>query len=215
MGRRDRRLVDPALRRRRRLGQGGRARRCCDPATRHVGHESRPGRTDRLGRALPRRLRQPDHQGDRGPRPGVHGPRAGHTDARRRRRHRVHRVVHQQPHRGPPRCCRGREGSNRHGEAGHGRAREPCREGAGDRRRARPGVHRRRRRLARAGLLDVPRHEPRQAGPRRARGEHEQPELRRSPGSRRTHTPRVARVAAATAVKGTFCTPADLEGASS
>ena len=33
----------------------------------------------------------------------VHGPHAGHGDARHRRRHRVHRVVHEQPDRGPAR----------------------------------------------------------------------------------------------------------------
>ena len=31
----------------------------------------------------------------------VHGPDTGHADARHRRRHRVHRLVHEQPHRGP------------------------------------------------------------------------------------------------------------------
>ena len=52
-------------------------------------------------------------------------------------------------------------------------------------------LHRRRRRLARAGLLDVPGDEPRQAEPRRALGEHEQPQLRGSPGPRRAHPPRL------------------------
>ncbi len=60
-----------------------------------------------------------------------------------------------------------------------------------DRRGARPGLHRRRRRLARAGLLDVPGDEPRQARARRTGGEHEQPQLRGPPGPRRAHPPRL------------------------
>ena len=42
--------------------------------------------------------------------PGVHGPEAGHAAARHRRRHRVHRVLHQRPDRGPARRRRGRPG---------------------------------------------------------------------------------------------------------
>ena len=57
----------------------------------------------------------------------------------------------------------------------------------------RPGVHRRRLRLARAGLLDVPGHEPRQARARRAGGVHQQPQLRGPPGPRRAHPPRLPR----------------------
>ena len=84
-------------------------------------------------------------------------------------------------------------------------------EGPGRGRGPRPGLPRRRVRLARAGLLDVPGHEPRQAGARRA--------VRRA---RRTATSRAARagagaptscrprVAAATAVAGHFATPEDL-----
>ena len=46
----------------------------------------------------------------------------------------------------------------------------------------------------------------------RAGGEHQQPQLRGSPGPRWPHPPRVSpAVAAATAVKGTFATPADLD----
>ena len=85
------------------------------------------------------------------------------------------------------------DGPPRHGQAGDGRARQPRREGAGRGRGPRPGVHRRRRRLARAGLLDVPGDEPRQAGARRAGGQHEQPQLRGPPGPRRPHPPRLPR----------------------
>ena len=91
------------------------------------------------------------------------------------------------------RRSRGDGGTHRHRAAGDGRSGQPRREGAGDRRRARPDLHRGRRRLARAGMFDVPCDEPGQARPRRAGGEHQQPELRRPSGTRRTHAPRVAR----------------------
>ena len=57
-------------------------------------------------------------------------------------------------------------------------------------RRPRPGVHRRRRRVARERLLDVPRHErrPRAAGP--VLRQHQQPQLRRPPGHGRAHAAR-------------------------
>ena len=48
-----------------------------------------------------------------------------------------------------------------------------------------------------SGLLDVPRHEPRRAAARRAMRNHEQPELRRAPGARRTHPGQPAMAAAA------------------
>ena len=121
------------------------------------------------------------------------GLEAGHPDPRRRRRHRVHRLVHEQPHRRPARRRRGDGGPHRHGAPGDGRARQPRREGAGDRRGPRPGVHRRRRRLARTRLLDVPGDEPRQARPGRAIGEHQQPQLRGPPGPRRPNPPRLPR----------------------
>jgi 3-isopropylmalate/(R)-2-methylmalate dehydratase large subunit len=68
----------------------------------------------------------------------------------------------------------------------------------------------RRRRLARAGLLDVPRDEPRQAhqGERSASTSNRNFEGRQGRGGR-THLVSPA-VAAATAVKGTFATPEDL-----
>src|SRR5437764_445515 len=44
--------------------------------------------------------------------------------------------------------------------------------------------------MARAGLLDVPRHEPRSPGCRRALRFHLEPQFRRPPGTRRAHAPR-------------------------
>ena len=52
---------------------------------------------------------------------------------------------------------------------------------------------RRRLRLARARVLDVPRHEPRQARARRAVRVDVEPELRGPPGPRRAHAPRLPR----------------------
>ena len=57
----------------------------------------------------------------------------------------------------------------------------------------RRGLHRRRLRLARAGLLDVPGHEPRQARRRRAVRLDVEPQLRGPPGPRRAHPPRLPR----------------------
>src|SRR5581483_7341797 len=51
-------------------------------------------------------------------------------------------------------------------------------------------VPRRRRRVARAGVLDVHRDERRPAAARPVGGEHEQPQLRRPPGSGWPHVPR-------------------------
>ncbi len=55
----------------------------------------------------------------------VHGPRARHVDARRQRRHRLHRLVHEQPDRGPAGRGRGDEGPHGHRAARDDRARQP------------------------------------------------------------------------------------------
>ena len=57
---------------------------------------------------------------------------------------------------------------------------------------ARRHLHRRGRRLAVGGLLDVPRHEPGQAQPGRAQRLHLQPQLRGPPGQGRAHPPGLA-----------------------
>ena len=66
-----------------------------------VGHEPRSSRRPRRCGPLPRRLRRPC--GPRRRRSGarVHGPGGRDTDARRGGRHDLHRLVYQQPHRGP------------------------------------------------------------------------------------------------------------------
>src|SRR6185503_8288192 len=66
------------------------------------------------------------------------------------------------------------------------------RQGAGRGRRARPGVPRRRRRVARRRVLDVPGHEPRPARAGGALGLDQQPQLPGTPGQGRPHAPRLA-----------------------
>ena len=71
-------------------------------------------------------------------------------------------------------------------------------------RRARQNLQGRRLRLARAGLLDVPRHEPGQAQAGRTLRLHLQPQLRRPPGLQGPHALGIARMAAAAAIAGHF-----------
>ena len=66
-------------------------------------------------------------------------------------------------------------------------------QGAGRGRGPRRGLPRRRLRLARRGLLDVPGHEPRHRRARRALRLDVEPQLRGPPGPRRPHAPRLAR----------------------
>ena len=76
----------------------GRRRR----AASHLGDEPGPGRAGRRARC-PTRPRF-DNETDRktaASRLGIHGPEARHADRRRAARPRVHRLMHQQPHRGP------------------------------------------------------------------------------------------------------------------
>ena len=60
-----------------------------------------PGRAARRGRARPRRLRGRGRPDRRREGLGVHGSRGRHPDARGQGRHRLRRLVHQRPHRGP------------------------------------------------------------------------------------------------------------------
>ena len=127
-----------------------------------------------------------------GARAGLHGPQAAHAHHRHQDRQGVHRLVHQLAHRGPARRRRGGEGqarrlerARRAGGAGLGPG-----EGAGREGGPRPRVPRRRLRVARARLLDVPRHEPRPARRRRALRLDLEPQLRGPPGRGRAHAPR-------------------------
>ncbi len=135
----------------------------------------------------------PDERAIGRARAGLHGPRPGHADARRRRRRGLHRLVHQLPARGPARGGDGRARAPRRARRararrarvapGQGRGR-----GRGPRRRLRLG----RLRVARTRLLDVPGHEPRPSRPGPALRVDVEPQLRGPPGPRRAHPPRRA-----------------------
>ena len=86
------------------------------------------------------------------------GLKPGHADERDQGRPRLHRLLHQQPHRGP---ARGRQGRARAARSPSARPRDGGAglrpgEGAGRGGRARHDLHRGRLRMARARLLDVP-----------------------------------------------------------
>ena len=139
-----------------------RRRRRGDLPAGHLGHEPGHGRA-RSPSACPRprssTARRP--RGDRA-RARLHGPRAGHADRGDRARPRVHRLVHELAHRRPARRRRGRRrAQGRRRRQRDGRARLPAGQGAGRGRGPRRGLPRRRLRLARRRLLDVPGHEPR------------------------------------------------------
>ena len=183
-------LEPPAHRRRRRVRRGGRARRRHPDAVRHLGHQPRPGRAAGHRGSRPRADARRERQGQRPPRPGVHGAAAGHAAARDARRHRLRRLVHQRPDRGPAGRRRGHRGPpGRRGRADARRPRLGAGAAAGRERGPGPGVHRRRRRVAAGRLLDVPGHEPRPARPGGAQRVDLQPQLRGPPGQGRPHPP--------------------------
>ena len=101
LGRRRRALEDPGHRRRRDLRQGDRPRRLGDDAVRHLGHQPRPGRAAGRVGARTRGLRGRPGQDRRRERPALHGSRGRHADARGPGRHRLRRLLHQRPDRGP------------------------------------------------------------------------------------------------------------------
>ena len=140
----------------------------------------------------------------------LHGPRGRHADPRHPGRHGLHRLVHQLPHRGPPRR---RPGSL----AGPPGARRACAPSSC------PGSRRVKAQAEAEGLDEVflaagfewreagcsmcLGDEPRPARPRRALRLDLEPQLRGPPGpGGRTHLVSPA-VAAATAVAGHFATP--------
>ena len=138
-------------------------------------------------------------------RAGLYGPDRRHEDHRHQARPRLHRLLHQWPHRGPARRRQGGRGQEgrpdrrRHDRAGLGPG-----EGTGRGRRPRQDLHRSRLRLARAGLLDVPCHErrPAEAGERCASTSNRNFEGRQG-FKGRTHLVSPA-MAAAAAIAGHF-----------
>ena len=75
-----------------------------DDAVRHLGHQPRPGRAARRRACpTPTTSRSASDRDRRREGAGVHGPRGRHADARDQGRHRLRRLVHQRPDRGPAR----------------------------------------------------------------------------------------------------------------
>ena len=122
--------------------------------------------------------------------PGVHGPRARHSDGGGPHRQGLHRLVHQRTHRGPQGRRRRYPGPKGQGRrACHGSPRIVRGEGesrAGGDRGHLPG---RWVRLARGRMLNVPRHEPRHPAAGGALRVDLQPQLRGPPGQGRPHPP--------------------------
>ena len=124
----------------------------------------------------------------------LHGPEARPADHRHRARPRLHRLVHQQPHRGPARRREGRRGpQGREPRPRHGRA--GLRPGEG--RRPRPKgldeiFHDAGFEWREPGCSMCLGMNPDQLAPRRALRLDLQPQLRGPPGPRRAHPPGLA-----------------------
>ncbi|CAA9552312.1 MAG: 3-isopropylmalate dehydratase large subunit, partial [uncultured Thermomicrobiales bacterium] len=171
----------------------GHPRRHRDPTPRLLGHQSRPGDRHRRRRPRPRRFRRPQGARDRRPRPDLHGPQRRDRDARYPGRYGLHRLLHQRPDRGSPRCRRRpRWPPHQIRDAGDGRAWLDAGQGPSRGRGTGPSVHRRRFRVAGGRVLDVPRHESRPTHPWRALRRHQQSELRGTPGQGRPHPSRLS-----------------------
>jgi 3-isopropylmalate/(R)-2-methylmalate dehydratase large subunit len=138
-------------------------------------------------------------------RAGIHGPRPPAHRSPKSPRPRVHRLLHQRPHRGSAHGRAPSKGKTSDPVSAMDRAGLRPHEGAGRGRRSRQDLHRRRLRMARAGLLDVPRHEPEISSPGERMRLDLEPQLRGSPGlsSGRTHLVSPA-MAAAAALTGRF-----------
>ena len=185
----------PAHRRGRDLRQGGRARRGRHHAPRHLGHQPGPGGAHRRD-ACP----TPTAMADAGDREAAERALAymGLQAGTPMREISVDTVFlgscTNSRHRGLPGRRRRAGGPHRaHGAARPGRARLAPGQGAGRGGGTGQGVRRRRLRMARAGLLHVPGHEPRQAGRRRALRVDLEPQLRGPPGPGRAHPPGLPR----------------------
>ena len=123
----------------------------------------------------------------------LYGAERRGEDHGHRHRPRLHRLLHQRPHRGSARRGddrqrpQGQRARQRHGRAGLGPG-----QGAGRGRGSRQDLPRRGLRVARARLLDVPCDEPRQARARRALRLDLEPQFRGPPGLQGPHPSGVA-----------------------
>ena len=110
----------------------------------HVTWGTNPGQVASIDSPIPDPMSfdNPTTQEDRAARTRLHGPRSRDVDARRERRHGVHRLVHEQPNRGPP--SRGRRDAGPHGHraARDDRARQPPGQEPGAQGRTRRDLHR-------------------------------------------------------------------------
>ena len=115
---------------------------------------------------------------------------AGTPMRRDQGRHRLRRLLHQRPDRGPPPRRRDHQGPpRRQGHPPARRTRLGAGPAAGRGRGPRRDLQGGRRRVARRGLLDVPGHEPRHPRARRAQRVDLQPQLRGPAGQGRAHPP--------------------------
>ena len=194
------------LGRRRVLRRGDQARRRQAAADRHLGHQPRGRRLHRRRRARSGQGREREQARLDAARARLHGPDARHQDDRRAARRRLDRLVHQRPHRGSARRRRARRRQEdlRAPRLRDDRAGLRPRQRAGGSRRPRQDLQGRGLRVARAGLLDVPRHEPRPAEAAAALRLDLEPQLRGPPGRLgRTHLVSPI-MAAAAAIDGHF-----------
>ena len=142
----------------------------------------------------PEREKDPVKRDAHGTRAAIHGAAAEHADRIDQAGQDLHRLVHERAYRGLARGRLRREDAGAPRRAEHpardGRAGLGAGESASRARRTRQGLHRRRLRMARAGLLDVSRDERRPAGAGRALRVHFESQFRRASGRGRTHAPR-------------------------
>jgi len=145
--------------------------------------------------ALPVDARVPDPAAETDPdrrasraRARLHGPDARHAAHGDCRRSRLHRQLHQWPHRGFPRRGLRREGpQGGAGRAGLGGAGLRAREAPGGSRGTRPHLQGRRLRLAGGRLFHVPRHQWRDRRTGAARRVHVEQEFPRAAGAGHAH----------------------------
>ena len=170
----------------RRLRQRGRDRRRRSSSRRSPGART-PGWSFRSTRRcrIPPTFDDPDERAGSRARAHIHGARAGDADPGHRHRPRLHRLVHERPHRGPARGGGGRAGRRVSPNVramvvpGSATVKRQAEEEGLDRVFDGGGL-----RVAQGRLLDVPRHEPRHPRPRRALRVHVEPQLRGAAGAR-------------------------------
>ena len=178
------RVARAADRRRRRLRHRGRGRRRARSRRWSPGARLR-GRWSRSRAPCPSPSSEPEERALR-----YMDLRAGPRDAGDRARPRLHRLLHELADPGPARGgFDGRGPQGRLDRGGDGRPGLRAGEGRGRGRGPRRGLPRRRLRLAKRRLLDVPRDEPRHPQPGRALRLDLEPQLRGPPGQGRPHPP--------------------------